>query len=143
MNKRTAFVYFGAAFLIIVFGFRTLARTIDGWESLESLLTPITVVALLLEFSLLVYYAYGIYTQPESGEITIGDASQSDLGQAMSKIEDLNSVFSDYTDQMKEINNHLGAHNDQIVNLNSKLEDLVDEQLDEKVRSILSSMIRK
>ena len=146
MNKRTAYVYFGAAFLIIVFGFRTLARTTESLKFLEDLLTPITVIALLLEFTLLVYYAYGIYIIPESdGGLSApkNSLSASDSGSSIDKLDDINSSLVSFTEQMSDIKDNLEAHNDQIKNLNSKLEDIVDDQLDEKVKSILSSMIRK
>ena len=44
---------------------------------------------------------------------------------------------------MSNINNHLETHNKEIVNLNKKIEDLLDEQLDHKIKNILSSIIRK
>tara|TARA_B100002051_G_C16580684_1_gene557474 strand:+ start:377 stop:820 length:444 start_codon:yes stop_codon:yes gene_type:complete len=146
MNKRTAYVYFGAAFLIIVFGFRTLARTTASLKFLEELLTPVTILALLLEFGLLVYYAYGIYNTPESGggSLPIGKTStNSDSSLSAERLDDINTSLGGFTDQMSAIKDSLESHNDQIKNLNSKLEDLVDDQLDEKVKSILSSMIRK
>ena len=146
MNKRTAFVYGGAAFLIVVFGFRTLARTIEGWEFLENFLTPVTIFALLLEFSLLVMYAHGIYIQPDSptGAPSVGGGNAAaDITPALDKLESINTTLNDFTDQMAEIKDHLANHNEQIENLNTKLEDLVDDQLDEKVKTILSSMIRK
>ena len=147
MNKRTALVYGGAAFLIVVFGFRTLARTIEGWEFLEDLLTPVTIFALLLEFSLLAMYAYGIYVQPDSPDGYAGagggGGASADITPALDKLENINTTLNDFTDQMAEIKEHLANHNEQIENLNEKLEDLVDEQLNEKVKSILSSMIRK
>tara|TARA_B100000315_G_C14287104_1_gene455728 strand:+ start:36 stop:476 length:441 start_codon:yes stop_codon:yes gene_type:complete len=146
MNKRTAYVYFGAAFLIVVFGFRTLARTTESLKFLEDLLTPVTVLALLLEFALLVYYAYGIFITPESGDVPLGKTSKSsgsDLGSAFGKLDEIDTSIGNFTDQMAGIKDNLETHNEQIKNLNSKLEDLVDDQLDEKVKSILSSMIRK
>jgi len=146
MNKRTAYVYFGAAFLIIVFGFRTLARTTESLKFLEDLLTPVTVIALLLEFTLLVYYAYGIYIIPESDgglSATKSSIPSTNSSSSIDKLDDINTSLVSFTEQMSYIKDNLESHNDQIKNLNSKLEDLVDDQLDEKVKSILSSMIRK
>mgnify|MGYP001293912506 CR=1 FL=1 len=146
MNKRTAYVYFGAAFLIIVFGFRTLARTTESLKFLEDLLTPVTVIALLLEFTLLVYYAYGIYIIPESdGRLSATKSSipSTNSSSSIDKLDDINTSLVSFTEQMSYIKDNLESHNDQIKNLNSKLEDLVDDQLDEKVKSVLSSLIRK
>jgi hypothetical protein len=61
VNKRTAMVYAGAAFLIVVVGVRTLAQTMD--EGLNWI-GYITIAALAVEFTLLLLYAYTIYQQP-------------------------------------------------------------------------------
>tara|TARA_B110000495_G_C22865158_1_gene504452 strand:+ start:490 stop:933 length:444 start_codon:yes stop_codon:yes gene_type:complete len=145
MNKRTALVYGGAAFLILVFGAKTLSRTVDSLGFLESILTPLTIIALLSEFSLLLWYANGIYNQPEDNytvQTGSGNGNGNDLGPALGKLNEINSTMSDFTDQMADINDHLANHNKQIVTLNIKLEEIVDSQLDEKVKSVLSSMIR-
>lgn len=144
MNKRTALVYFGAAFLIIVFGFKTLARTTESLKFLEDLLTPITVFALLLEFCLLIYYAYGIYVLPDAGEVpsskNINLKTEILSGGQKDKVYD---SMTTYTEEMSRINDSLERHNDHIEGLNDKLENLVDTQLEEKVKDILSSMIKK
>ena len=143
MNKRTALVYFGAAFLIIVFGFKTLARSTDSLKFLEDFLTPITIFALLLEFFLLVYYAKGIYDIPEINAKTIGSKNSTSPFPGDSNIENFNSSLDTLNENMSNINNHLETHNKEIVNLNKKIEDLLDEQLDHKIKNILSSIIRK
>jgi len=144
MNKRTAFVYFGAAFLIIVFGFRTLARTTESLKFLEDLLTPITVFALLLEFGLLIYYGYGIYVLPDAGEVPSSKSTnlKSEILSGDQKDKVYDSITT-YTEEMSNINDSLERHNGHIESLNDKLENLVDTQLEEKVKDILSSMIKK
>jgi hypothetical protein len=67
INKRTAMVYAGAAFLIVVVGVRTLAQTMD--EGLNWI-GYITIAALALEFCLLLLYAHTIYRQPAEGSGT-------------------------------------------------------------------------
>jgi hypothetical protein len=67
VNRNTAFVYAGAAFLIVVVGIRTLAQTMDdglNW------IGYITIFALMLEFSLLILYATTIYKQPDESKTT-------------------------------------------------------------------------
>ena len=144
MNKRTALVYGGAAFLILVFGVKTLARTVDALEFLESILTPLTVLALLGEFLLLLWYAKGIYDQPETNTVPLasGDGGGADLGPALGKLDEINNTMNDFTDQMAEIKDHLAEHNEQIVSLNDNLGKIVDDQLDEKIKSTLSSIFR-
>ncbi len=145
MNKRTAYVYGGAAFLILIFGFKTLTRTVDSLEFLEPILNPLTFIALLAEFILLVYYANGIYKQSDNisaNEVGSLEGNNADFGPAVGKLDQINATMNDFTDQMAEIKEHLSQYNNHINNLNDKLEDIVDDQLDEKVKSVLSDMIR-
>ena len=59
VGKRTAFVYTGAAILIVVVGLRTLLQMADeGFGMVEY----ITVGALMIEFSVLLLYAFTIYS---------------------------------------------------------------------------------
>lgn len=146
MNKKTALVYGGAAVLIVVFGVRTLARTIEGFEDYEGALTVVTGLALLLEFSLLMMYAYSIYIQPDaSGSTSVNQAvsDNSDLQPAIDKLDNINSNLNDFTDQIADVKNHLSIHNEQIEKLNENLGDIVDEQLDNKIKEQLSKLLRK
>lgn len=59
VGKRTAFVYTGAAILIVVVGLRTLLQMADeGFGMVEY----ITIGALMIEFSVLLLYAFTIYS---------------------------------------------------------------------------------
>jgi len=59
VGKRTAFVYTGAAILIVVVGLRTLLQMADeGFGMVEY----ITISALMIEFSVLLLYAFTIYS---------------------------------------------------------------------------------
>ena len=146
MNKKTALVYGGAAILIVVFGVRTLARTIEGFEDYEGTLTVFTGLALLLEFSLLMMYAHSIYIQPDAPGTTSANqviSGNTDLQPAIDKLDNINSNLNDFTDQMEEVKNHLASHNTQIENLNDKLGDIFNEQLDNKIKEQLSKLLRK
>ena len=146
MNKKTALVYGGAAVLIVVFGVRTLARTIEGFEDYEGALTLVTGLALILEFSLLMMYAYSIYIQPDSLGSTSANqvlSSNTDHQPAVDKLDNINSNLNDFTDQMEEVKNHLAIHNAQIEKLNENLGDIFNEQLDNKIKEQLSKLLRK
>ncbi|MBN2008360.1 hypothetical protein JW960_03320 [candidate division KSB1 bacterium] len=85
VNKRTAMVYAGAAFLIVVVGVRTLAQTMD--EGLNWI-GYITIAALAVEFSLLLLYAYTIYQQP---------AETTGAPQTVTPVLDPRAVINDQT----------------------------------------------
>ena len=59
MNARTAMVYGGAAFLLVIVGFRSIVATIDPDHI--GVMTYLSIVAILLEFVLLIFYAQSIY----------------------------------------------------------------------------------
>ena len=66
MNARTAMVYGGAAFLLIIVGFRSVIATLDPEH--VCVMTYLSIGALLLEFCLLLLYAQSIYNLgPDSG----------------------------------------------------------------------------
>ena len=66
MNARTAMVYGGAAFLLIIVGFRSVIATLDPDHI--GLMTYLSMGALVLEFFLLLLYAQSIYNLgPDSG----------------------------------------------------------------------------
>ena len=138
MNKNTAYVYWGAAVLIVVFGFRTLLRTseISGWTDP---ITLITVAALLAEFVLLSWYAWAIFNQSESGSVASGGGGNIDL----SPVKEVTKALDGYTARLENIETNLNKHNEQVESLNNKIESIVDDQLDEKVKNILADMIGK
>ena len=66
MNARTAMVYGGAAFLLIIVGFRSIIATLDPDHI--GVMTYLSIGALVLEFFLLILYAQSIYNLgPDSG----------------------------------------------------------------------------
>jgi len=60
MNARTAMVYGGAAFLLIIVGFRSVIATLDPEHI--GVMTYLSIGALVLEFCLLLLYAQSIIT---------------------------------------------------------------------------------
>ena len=66
MNARTAMVYGGAAFLLIIIGFRSIIATLDPDHI--GVMTYLSIGGLVLEFCLLILYAQSIYSLgPEEG----------------------------------------------------------------------------
>jgi len=65
MNARTAMVYGGAAFLLVIVGFRSIVATIDPDHI--GVMTYLSIGAILLEFVLLIFYAQSIYNLGADG----------------------------------------------------------------------------
>ena len=65
MNARTAMVYGGAAFLLIIVGFRSVIATLDPEHI--GVMTYLSIGALVLEFCLLLLYAQSIYNLGPDG----------------------------------------------------------------------------
>ena len=66
MNAKTAMVYGGAAFLLVIIGFRSIIATLDPDHI--GVMTYLSIGGLVLEFCLLILYAQSIYSLgPEEG----------------------------------------------------------------------------
>ena len=65
MNARTAMVYGGAAFLLVVIGFRSIIATLDPDHI--GVMTYLSIGGLVLEFFLLMLYAQSIYNLGPDG----------------------------------------------------------------------------
>ena len=65
MNARTAMVYGGAAFLLIIVGFRSVIATLDPEHI--GVMTYLSIGALVLECFLLLLYAQSIYNLGPDG----------------------------------------------------------------------------
>ena len=77
MNARTAMVYGGAAFLLVIVGFRSIVATIDPDHIV--VMTYLSIIAILLEFVLLIFYAQSIYNlgaEEEGGGDSHGKTSK-------------------------------------------------------------------
>ena len=80
INARTAMVYGGAAFLLVIVGFRSILATLDPDHI--GVMTYLSIGALVLEFFLLILYAQSIYNLgPDDGgesHSTIGSVAEMD-----------------------------------------------------------------
>ena len=65
MNAKTAMVYGGAAFLLIIIGFRSIFATLDPDHI--GVMTYLSIGGLVLEFFLLMLYAHSIYNLGPDG----------------------------------------------------------------------------
>ena len=74
MNARTAMVYGGAAFLLIIIGFRSIIATLDPDHI--GVMTYLSIGGLVLEFFLLMLYAHSIYNLGPDG----GGESHASIG---------------------------------------------------------------
>ena len=101
MNARTAMVYGGAAFLLIIVGFRSVIATLDPDHI--GLMTYLSMGALVLEFFLLLLYAQSIYNLgPDGGGETrssggVGDMDSkelSELTKAVIKVAEMGEGLS-------------------------------------------------
>ena len=79
MNARTAMVYGGAAFLLIIVGFRSIIATLDPDHI--GVMTYLSIGGLVLEFFLLMLYAQSIYNLGPDG----GGESHASVGNMDSK----------------------------------------------------------
>ena len=79
MNARTAMVYGGAAFLLVVIGFRSIIATLDPDHI--GVMTYLSIGGLVLEFFLLMLYAQSIYNLGPDG----GGESHASVGNMESK----------------------------------------------------------
>ena len=103
MNARTAMVYGGAAFLLVIVGFRSIIATLGDHVGLR---TYLSIGAIVLEFGLLLLYAQSIYNlgpedKPQGGEASssggLSSASNkeiSELTKAVVKVAEMGEGLS-------------------------------------------------
>ena len=107
VGKRTAFVYTGAAILIVVVGLRTLLQMADeGFGMVEYF----TIGALVVEFSVLLLYAFTIYSVSKDDARKEGFAVQSkDMPAVAMQLQILSESVTAEIQQMQSQNDRLHA----------------------------------
>ena len=126
VGKRTAFVYTGAAILIVVVGMRTLLQMADeGFGLVEY----ITIGALMIEFSVLFLYSVTIYSVSKDDARKEGFAVQSqDMPAVAMQLQMLSQSVTSEIQQMQSQNDRLHAlYNKDIPALSDGLSDLTQQ----------------
>jgi len=143
LDKITAWVYFGAALLILSVGFRTVLRTADidvEW------MFSVTIGALIFEFCLLTFYAKSLHGEakrleamdPESPQkvkdpVSTGSAIPEHV---LNKIEELVSLNASNERAIKEASDSLKSISECISTMNEKnIQRLVQEELSRLAQS--------
>jgi len=143
LDKITALVYGGAAALIFLVGIRTILRTADvdvDW------LTPVTLIALVIEFCVLVLYAFGIYGEAkrlerEDPETTPKPKTKSDPqpglpNHVLEKIEELVALNTANEQAIRAASDSLSSIKDSIESMNERnIQRLVQEELSRLAQS--------
>ena len=129
INARTAMVYGGAAFLLMIVGFRSIFATWDPDH--VGIMTYLSISALVLEFFLLLFYAQSIYNLgPDSGSEKGTAAVSSDVASMDSKeISELTKAVIQVA-QMGE-------------GLSNLAKGKVQQEIKKEVNEILSKAIKK
>ena len=124
MNARTAMVYGGAAFLLVIVGFRSIVATVDPDHI--GIMTYMSIFAILLEFVLLIFYAQSIYNlgADEGGE---------SHGSPSSNIANMDSKeLSELTTAVKKV-----------AEMGEGLSNLANERLREEVKNEVNEILTK
>ncbi len=103
MNARTAMVYGGAAFLLMIVGFRSIIATLDPDH--VGVMTYLSIGAIVLEFCLLLLYAQSIYnlgpdgggeSAPSGGVADMNGKELSELTKAVVKVAQMGEGLSNF-----------------------------------------------
>ena len=128
INAKTAMVYGGAAFLLLIVGFRSIIATIGEHVGL---MTWLSMAAIVLEFFLLLFYAKSIYDlEPESS----GGGGQSSSGKDISNMD--SKEIAELTAAVKKV----AEMGEGLSNLSSGM---VREEIRKEVNDILSKAVSK
>ncbi|NQV16458.1 hypothetical protein HQ531_13430 [bacterium] len=151
--SRQALVYSGAAFLILVTGLRTvLSVAEEGFGFIEY----VTIGALAIEFSLLLLYAMTIYQagketfvitlEEEAAELEREEkgkdaAPTGDFSVNSADVPEIAAEIKKFTTQASLLVNKLTKNAEQSENLNKHLEELADEQINNRVRNEIQRLL--
>lgn len=141
INAKTALVYGGAAFLLIIVGFRSIFATLDPDHI--GLMTYLSIAALILEFGLLLLYAQSIYSLgPESSE------NESSTSGAISAVVNMDKeAVASLANSINSLKEELKGHNERMESLSEGVNNLVKgsvkKEIHKEVINILTKAIDK
>ena len=141
INARTAMVYAGAAFLLVIVGFKSIVATIESWSDV-GILTYLSIFALVLEFALLILYAQSIYSLGPSGGGS--EKSGSEVAATVSNMD--KGAASTLAGAIDSLKDELRGHNDRMEKLslgvNRMVKGTVQKEIQKEVNRILTKAIK-
>lgn len=141
INARTAMVYAGAAFLLVIVGFKSIVATIESWSDV-GILTYLSIFALVLEFALLILYAQSIYSLGPSGGGS--EKSGSEVAATVSNMD--KGAASSLASAIDGLKDELRGHNDRMEKLslgvNRMVKGTVQKEIQKEVNRILTKAIK-
>ena len=138
MNARTAMVYGGAAFLLVIVGFRSVLATLDPDDI--GFMTYLSSIALILEFSMLLLYAYTIYNLGPGG----GDSHGSSGGSGTAIIADMDKKgLAALTRAVDELQTELKSYNNKMAEMSASITNLVEGQVREEIKKEVNEILTK
>ena len=141
INARTAMVYAGAAFLLVIIGFKSIIATIESWEDV-GILTYLSIFALVLEFALLILYAQSIYSLGPSGGGS--EKSGSEVAATVSSMD--KGAASSLASSIDGLKEEIRGHNDRMEKLslgvNRMVKGTVQKEIQKEVSRILTKAIK-
>ena len=137
INARTALVYGGAAFLLVIVGFRSIFATLDPDH--VGLMTYLSIGALILEFCLLILYAQSIYNLgPDDGH---GSASGGETAKAVSNMD--KDAVASLASAVNGLKTELKGHNERMEALSSGVTRLVKGTVQKEIHNEVSRILTK
>lgn len=137
INARTALVYGGAAFLLVIVGFRSIFATLDPDH--VGLMTYLSIGALILEFCLLILYAQSIYNLgPDDGH---GSASGGETAKAVSNMD--KDAVASLASAVNGLKAELKGHNERMEALSSGVTRLVKGTVQKEIHNEVSRILTK
>ena len=137
INARTALVYGGAAFLLVIVGFRSIFATLDPDH--VGLMTYLSIGALILEFCLLILYAQSIYNLgPDDGH---GSASGGEAVKAVSNMDQ--DAVASLASAVNGLKTELKGHNERMEALSSGVTRLVKGTVQKEIHNEVSRILTK
>ena len=137
INARTALVYGGAAFLLVIVGFRSIFATLDPDHI--GIMTYLSIGALILEFCLLILYALSIYNLgPDDGH---GSASGGEAAKAVSNMDQ--DAVASLASAVNGLKTELKGHNERMEALSSGVTRLVKGTVQKEIHNEVSRILTK
>jgi len=137
INARTALVYGGAAFLLVIVGFRSIFATLDPDHI--GIMTYLSIGALILEFCLLILYAQSIYNLgPDDGH---GSASGGETAKAVSNMD--KDAVASLASAVNGLKTELKGHNERMEALSSGVTRLVKGTVQKEIHNEVSRILTK